>query len=380
MIKEFEKIEAEYVKSSAKGPINIALVKYWGKEDEDRLIPLNNSISITLDMEECYTFTEARVYITNTNEEECSVLYLNGKKESISRRLETLINIFRNKCEDKNIRDGLLVINSVNMLPTAAGCASSASSMSCIVKVLNKLFLNNSLTNTHLSALSRLGSGSACRSIFGGFVEWQKFNEDLKDSVAVQIVDKDYWDDICVMLIIVSDKKKETSSTEGMKVSKETSLLLKYRVAEIVPKRIDEMKKAILEKDFDSLCELSMKDSNNFHAVCRDTYPTITYMNDTSNLIVKCVEKLNTLRKHYICAYTFDAGPNAFIIYKRENKEFLNEYFSTIFGLSDNVYTTMTEEENILATEIRDERTSINSNILKIVNFNIGNGVESVDN
>ncbi len=93
--------------------------------------------------------------------------------------------------------------------------------MSCLVTVLAKLFCVNKDTN-YLSHLARLGSGSACRSIHGGIVEWNKYDEDSGLSIAKQIVDEKYWD-LRVLLLIVSDKRKDIGSTDGMKISKETS-------------------------------------------------------------------------------------------------------------------------------------------------------------
>jgi diphosphomevalonate decarboxylase len=96
--------------------------------------------------------------------------------------------------------------------------------MSCLVVVLAKLF-GLEKEKDMLSALARQGSGSACRSIYGGFVEWEKYNEKHK-SIAKQLYDETYWD-LSILLLIVSDKRKDTGSTDGMKMSKETSELLK---------------------------------------------------------------------------------------------------------------------------------------------------------
>lgn len=119
-------------------------------------------------------------------------------------------------------------MKSKNTFPTAAGCASSASSMSCLVTVLAKLF-HMDIGKERLSSLARLGSGSACRSIFGGFVEWEKFNEEHNDSIAKQFVDESYWKELNVLLLIVSDKRKDVGSTDGMKYSKETSKFLEVK-------------------------------------------------------------------------------------------------------------------------------------------------------
>lgn len=99
----------------------------------------------------------------------------------------------------------------------------------------------------------------------------------------------------------------------------ETSELLKYRAAEVVPQRIEAMEKAIAEKDFHSFAQITMQDSNQFHAICQDTYPPIRYMNQLSWDIVSLVHKYNTKHDSNKLAYTFDAGPNAFLFCLEEN-------------------------------------------------------------
>uniref|UniRef100_M8BR23 Diphosphomevalonate decarboxylase n=1 Tax=Aegilops tauschii TaxID=37682 RepID=M8BR23_AEGTA len=118
-----------------------------------------------------------------------------------------------------------------------------------------------------LSSIARQGSGSACRSIYGGFVKW------------------------CMGK--VSSKQKETSSTSGMRDTVETSPLLQYRAQTVVPGRILKMEEAIKNRDFESFARLTCADSNQFHAVCLDTSPPIFYMNDTSHRIISLVEKWN---------------------------------------------------------------------------------------
>jgi diphosphomevalonate decarboxylase len=124
------------------------------------------------------------------------------------------------------LKTAKLEIKSFNTFPTAAGCASSASSMSCLVVALNKLF-ELEADNELLSALARQGSGSACRSIYGGFVEWEKYNEKYT-SIARQLYPHSHWG-LSILLLIASDKRKDIGSTDGMKTSKETSPLLKVR-------------------------------------------------------------------------------------------------------------------------------------------------------
>lgn len=185
-----------------------------------------------------------------------------------------------------------------------------------------------------LSIIARQGSGSACRSIHGGFVHWKKGDlADGSDSVAVQVTDELHWPEMRVLIVVVNDKKKKVSSTEGMATTAHNSELFSYRVEHVVNNRVTAMKKSIIEKDFETFAELTMKDSNQFHAVCLDSYPPLVYMNDVSHKIASLVHMYN---KHHNAvkvsskklsainsiifsiyvlymqvAYTFDAGPNA---------------------------------------------------------------------
>ncbi|KAF7094231.1 hypothetical protein CFC21_096556 [Triticum aestivum] len=128
----------------------------------------------------------------------------------------------------------------------------------------------------------RQGSGSACRSIYGGFVKWcMGKNDDGSDSMAVQLVDESHWDDLVIIIAVVSSKQKETSSTSGMRDTIETSPLLQYRAQTVVPSRILKMEEAIKNCDSESFARLTCADSNQFHVVCLDTSPPMFYMNDT---------------------------------------------------------------------------------------------------
>lgn len=131
----------------------------------------------------------------------------------------------------EKLKSGSLRIVTRNTFPTAAGCASSASSMAVLVKVISCLFnfKSNKADEKDLSALARLGSGSACRSVYGGFSEWiaKLPVENGFKSVAVSIADESTWTQFNISLLVVSHKKKDKGSTDGMKLSKETSEFLR---------------------------------------------------------------------------------------------------------------------------------------------------------
>ncbi|GLT50080.1 hypothetical protein SLA2020_235910 [Shorea laevis] len=309
--------------TTAQTPTNIALIKYWGKRDETLILPVNSSISVTLDPTHLCTTTTVAVSPAFQQDR----MWLNGKEISLSggryqnclREIRSLAGDVQDKqkgikIEKKDWEKLHVHIASYNNFPTAAGLASSAAGFACLVFALAKL-MNVKEDLSKLSAIARQGSGSACRSLFGGFVKWiMGKEEDGSDSHAVQLVDEKHWDDLVIIIAVVSSRQKETSSTTGMRESVETSLLLKHRAEEIVPKRIVQMEEAIKNQDFASFAQLTCADSNQFHAVCLDTSPPIFYMNDTSHRIISCVEKWNRTEGSPQVAYTFDAGPNAVLV------------------------------------------------------------------
>lgn len=254
-------------------------------------------------------------------------MWLNGKEISLSGdRFQSCLREIRARATDvENKEKGIKIskkdweklhlhISSFNNFPTAAGLASSAAGLACLVFALGKL-MNVREDHSQLSAIARQGSGSACRSLYGGFVKWIMGKEENgSDSLAVQLADEKHWDELVIIIAVVSSRQKETSSTSGMRESVETSLLLQHRAKEVVPKRILKMEEAIQNRDFASFAALACADSNQFHAVCLDTSPPIFYMNDTSHRIINCVEKWNRSEEAPQVAYTFDAGPNAVLI------------------------------------------------------------------
>ena len=171
-----------------------------------------------------------------------------------------------------------------------------------------------------------------------------------------------------------------------MKITKETSELFNYRINHIVDKHLSELKNSLKNKDFHSLAEIIIKDSNNFHACCRDSYPTINYLNEESEYIIKGVVLLNKIYENNICAYTFDAGSNAFIIYERKNQKIIDEYFNFILGFSDeNIDKLINIFEGKNIENIKDElnslilRRPLKEKILNQINFILGEGTKIIN-
>ena len=214
-------------------------------------------------------------------------------------------------------------ICSRNNFPTAAGLASSASGFAALVASLAALY-KLPATPSELSLIARQGSGSACRSLFGGYVAWEMGSAaDGSDSLAVEVAPQSHWPDIHALICVVSDDKKGTSSTSGMQRTVETSTLLQHRIREVVPARMAAITAAIRARDFDAFARITMQDSNSFHAVCLDTDPPIFYLNDVSRAIIALVTEYNRVSVanggKLKAAYTYDAGPNAVIYAPKEN-------------------------------------------------------------
>ncbi|XP_040055364.2 diphosphomevalonate decarboxylase [Gasterosteus aculeatus] len=298
-------------------PVNIAVIKYWGKRNEELILPINSSLSVTLHQDQLKTTTT----VATSRSFQEDRIWLNGKEEDITHpRLQSCLREIR-RLARKRSKDGdrasdsmrlshKVHICSVNDFPTAAGLASSAAGFACLVYTLAQVFG----VEGELSEIARQGSGSACRSMYGGFVQWIMGEEDNgKDSLAQQVAPETHWPELRVLVLVASAERKPVGSTSGMQTSVQTSRLLKHRAESVVPGRMEEMIEAVQRKDFAAFADLTMKDSNQFHATCLDTYPPIFYLNSVSQQVINLVHRYNRHYKETRLAYTFDAGPNAVI-------------------------------------------------------------------
>jgi diphosphomevalonate decarboxylase len=227
-----------------------------------------------------------------------------------------------------------LKIVSENNFPTAAGLASSAAGFAALVRAIADLYKLPS-TPTELSRIARQGSGSACRSLFGGYVAWEMGSkEDGSDSLAVQVAPAAHWPSMRAVILVASDKQKDVGSTAGMQQTVATSTFMTQRVKD-VPGRMDDMISAVKSRDFEKFAKLTMKDSNSFHATCLDTEPPIKYLNETSWAAIRVVESINAAAGKLIAAYTFDAGPNAVIYHLEENQDAVAGTLKAVVGEKD---------------------------------------------
>ncbi|KAH8278167.1 hypothetical protein KR018_011475 [Drosophila ironensis] len=367
-------------------PVNIALIKYWGKRDEDLILPINDSVSMTLSTDDLC----AKTTISTSCDLEKNSMELNGvsvpfeDNERIMRCLSE-VRILAERKPGKIPLSWKIKITSFNNFPTAAGLASSAAGYACLVYCLAVLY--DLPINEELTAAARQGSGSACRSLYGGFVQWHR-GERLSgtDSVARQIVPAEHWPNMHVLILVVNDERKKTASTQGMQLAMTTSSLIAHRANVIVPNRVEKLKNAIKRRDFATFAELTMRDSNQFHAIAMDTFPPCVYMNDTSHWIVSFVHGYNDRMGEPQAAYTFDAGPNACLYVLEENVPGLVRALQKVFpnDLQDSkeylrgIPVPKMDEESEIKTTI-DHMEAQPRNALKyIIHTKVGTGPQQL--
>jgi len=280
---------------------NIALVKYWGNRDDALRLPANGSISVNLaglETRTRVTWDERRV----TGED---IFTLNGSPVSGSglKRVSEFLDLVRHMAGFDFRAD----VVSANNFPTGAGIASSASAFGALALAATHA-AGLDLAEADLSRLARRGSGSACRSVPGGFVEWLAGSGDM-DSFAVSLAPPEHWP-LVDCLAIVSSEHKPTGSTEGHTLAP-TSILQSARVAD-AEHRLDACRTAIRQRDFQSLADGIELDSNLMHAVMMTSSPPLFYWLETSLSVMRTVVEWR--RKGLPAAYTMDAGPNIHVI------------------------------------------------------------------
>lgn len=316
-------------------------IRYWGKRDAKLNLPTNSSLSVTLSQADLRTLTTASCSASYT---EGDSLMLNGELSDISgARTQACFRELRARRAALEAADSALPklsamplkLVSENNFPTAAGLASSAAGFAALVQAIANLY-ELADSPAQLSLIARQGSGSACRSLFGGYVAWRMGEKaDGSDSVADLVAPASHWPNMKALILVVSAAKKGVSSSSGMQQTVATSGLFQQRITQIVPANMKSMEEAIKAKDFATFAEVTMRDSNSFHACCADTYPPIFYMNDVSRAAIRAVESFNAEAGKTIAAYTFDAGPNCVVYYLQEDESaVLGAFTGVLAGVS----------------------------------------------
>lgn len=302
----------------ARAHTNIALIKYWGKADEKLIIPMNNSLSVSL--EKFYTETE----VTFDSDYQNDQFILNGEEanEKETKKIQSYMDIVR-EVAGTNLHAR---IDSHNFVPTAAGLASSASAYAALAAACNEA-LQLRLTDKDLSRLARRGSGSASRSIFGGFAEWEKGHDD--ETSYAYSVDANHWeDDLSMIFVVINNQSKKVSSRSGMSLTRDTSRFYQYWL-DHVDEDIAEVKRAMSSKDFKHLGEVIEANGLRMHATNLGAQPPFTYLVQESYDAMAIVHECREMGLP--CYFTMDAGPNVKVLVEKKNKQAVIEQFKKHF-------------------------------------------------
>ena len=314
------------MEATAKAHTNIALIKYWGKRDEELFLPMNNSLSITLD--QFYTITSVQFCECLTADK----FYLNNElaNEEETKKISGLLDLIRNISGESKFA----VVDSTNEVPTAAGFASSASGFAALAAAATKA-LGMDIDDKGLSRIARQGSGSACRSIYGGYVEWNKgVKEDGSDSFAEQILEEQEWD-LSILSVLLEPKQKKVLSREGMRRSVETSPFYQGWL-DTIDEDLAVAKNAIELRDFEMLGDVLERNAMKMHATTLGANPPFMYWQSAT---FDVMEKVQELRESGIPAYfTIDAGPNVKVLCQPKDEEYVREVLQTVSTVQD-VYT-----------------------------------------
>lgn len=310
------------MKATAAASPNIAFIKYWGNQDKALRIPVNGSISMTL------AGLETRTSVRFADSLAADSLMIDQKIQtggSLDRVCQHL-DMFRDLA---GIKMNAEVISHSNF-PIGAGIASSASAFAALTLAVDKA-LDLNLSVQELSRYARRGSGSACRSIHGGFVEWVAGMDD-ETSFATELAASDHWDLVDV-IVLVDKSQKKIGSTGGHSLA--ASSPIQAGRVEDADRRLSICRSALQEKNFSKLAGIIELDSNLMHAVMMTSTPSLLYWTPTTFAIMQAVQSWRNSGVH-VC-YTIDAGPNVHCICPAESSAEIVKRFEKLAGVQKTI-------------------------------------------
>jgi diphosphomevalonate decarboxylase len=288
---------------------NIALVKYWGKAPGPGNVPAAPSLSITLD---------TLVTTTEVAEAERDSFYLDDRPVTDAKVAACLDNLRR------RYRIPPLTVRSRNNFPTAAGLASSASGFAALVTAVDAL-CGLELSPVVRSEFARQASGSAARSVFGGFVAlqgpgWQ----------ARPLLDPAEWP-LRVVIAITETVPKAVSSSEGMRRSAETSPYYRAWV-DSTTADFAAASAAVEARDFPTLAELAEHSCLKMHGLMLSSRPGLLYWRGAT---IACLHQVRALRAEGADVFfTVDAGPQVKAVCLPDSEARVVEALSAVPGVT----------------------------------------------
>lgn len=306
-------------------PSNIALVKYWGKKD--RQIPCNASLSLTLNR----SFTEVSLALDEKKEKGIELQYLfHGQpqehfRQRILRYLEQNIGSF------DIANDYSLTIHSTNSFPHSAGIASSASSFGAIaLSLLSASSTREGDFYEKASRLARLGSGSACRSMYAPYAMWGRMphSPHSSDEYAIPVSEiHPNFRDMCDAIVIVDDSVKKVSSSAGHALMKGHP----YAEARFLQanQHVSELLNVLAKGEYEEFIAIIEKEALALHAMMMTSESYFMLMKPATLYVM---EKVMEFRKEsgIPVAFTLDAGPNLHVLYHGKDKLQVHSFLNSV--------------------------------------------------
>ncbi len=297
---------------------NIAFIKYWGNRDDALRLPASGSISMNLDG------LQTRTTVTFVPDLTTDTLTLDGLPAAgpALERVSAFLDLVRRMAG----LERRAAVVSENNFPMGTGIASSASAFAALALAATRA-AGLALSESELSRLARRGSGSACRSVPGGFVEWLPGTGDA-DSYAVSIAPPAHWD-LADCIAVISREHKATGSARGSALAA-TSPLQAARLAD-APRRLDLCRAALRGRDFEALAAVAELDSDMMHAVMMTSSPALFYWQPATLAVMQAVREARAGGLPVF--YTVDAGPNVHVICEAARAEQTAEWLTRLPGV-----------------------------------------------
>ncbi len=308
-----------HLKSQWRCPSNIALVKYWGKRDFQK--PMNPSLSFVLQN----SFTETSVELFNEGNRKIE-FYFEGASSAFGERIEKYFD--RISMQLPWINKYKFRIDSRNSFPHSAGIASSASSFGALALCLTELDymlsgkqMDGADFYQEASELARMGSGSACRSVFPGFSIWGKTplfesgSDELAMPVSVGI--HPVFSGLRDAVLLVHSGIKDVSSSVGHSMM-EKHFYQHSRIAQ-AHENINELYLALLTGDLEKFAEVVENEALSLHAMMMTSNPSFILLKPNSLELISRIRRFRQKSKIPIC-FTIDAGPNIHLLYFQDNE------------------------------------------------------------
>ncbi|MEA2600018.1 MAG: diphosphomevalonate decarboxylase [Acidobacteriota bacterium] len=335
-------------KTTISAPANIAFIKYWGASDLERAIPYNSSISMTLDS--CVTLCTVET-LGHEGDDEVWLAEPDGGFGSLDPEFDRRVRSQLNRLRRWAGRSEAVRVATRNTFPTAGGLASSASGFAALTLATAGAF-GKKASDQELSLLARRsGSGSASRSIYGGFVEWTAPQGDVTagddGSYAKPLFDADHWE-LRDVIAVVEIGPKTVSSLEGHRRALNSPYYAKRQ--ELLPERLEKVRRAIRQRDLAALGPVLEEEAVDLHLIAMSSHPPVFYWSPGTIAVLRAVREL---RQEGLAAWaTMDAGANVHVICDPDSEDEVAERLEDLpavgFVIRDCVGTGPDQEQEHL--------------------------------